>query len=155
MIDLGGRIPRGKKIEDPKGTGLVLLSEGTGMIEIKDMREMLLEKKKWDMILNGQKESIARKEKWWLENDPVTVTEKSLVIVTVSAKGVIEIVTGTDTGKIGTDMQIITGIETVNQSMRMSGKGDGRLGLTVNQDYHRMRNTILGQKMLIMGKGGG
>jgi hypothetical protein len=122
------------------------------MIEIKVMRETRLEKKMPDMILNGQRESIVMIERWF-ENGLVTVVGKSLEIVSV--KGEIVIVRGKDTGKIGgTDMLIIIGTETVNQSMRRSGSGGDRLELTANHDYHRTRNTILGQKMLIMERGG-
>jgi hypothetical protein len=122
------------------------------MIEIKVMRETHLEKKMPDMILNGQKESIVMIERLF-ENGLVTVVGKSLEIVSV--KGEIVIVRGKDTGKIGgTDMLIIIGTETVNQSMRRSGSGGDRLELTANHDYRRTRNTILGQKMLIMERGG-
>ncbi|KAJ1441242.1 RNA-binding domain superfamily [Sesbania bispinosa] len=51
------------EIEDQKGTGPVLLKEGTGMIEIKDMREMRQERKIWDMTMNGQKEGTEMIEK--------------------------------------------------------------------------------------------
>jgi len=37
----------------------------------------------------------------------------------------------------------------------MSGIGDDHQGLTANLGYHKMRSTIQGQEMLIMGKGEG
>ena len=119
------------------------------MIEIKDMREMHLEKKIWVMIMNGLKEGIVMIEKR-AENDPVTVTVivNDLETVIVTAKRITVSVTGTE--KIGRDMQIIIGTETGKQSTMMSGRGDGHQGLTASHDYRKRRNTILDQEMLIM-----
>ena len=122
------------------------------MIEIKDMREMHLEKKIWVMIMNGLKEGIVMIEKR-AENDLVIVTVNDLETVIVTAKGITVSVTGTK--KIGTGMQIITGTETGKQNTMMSGRGDDHQSLTVSHGYRKRRNTILGQEMLIMGRGGG
>ncbi|QHO18763.1 uncharacterized protein DS421_11g323290 [Arachis hypogaea] len=148
-----------EKIEVRKGTGLAHLRGGTGMIEIKDMREMHPEKKMWDMIMNGPKEGIVMTGTL-VEKDLETVIGKSLetaiVTVIVTAKGIVnEIVIVTGTGKTGTNMQIIIGIVIVKQSMMMNGKGGGHRGHTANHGYLKRRNIILGPEMLIMGSGGG
>jgi len=130
------------------------------MIEIRDTREMHLERKIWAMILSGLKEGIVMIEKVaesglviGTGKDLGTVIGSVLEIVTVTVKGIT--VSVTDTEKTGTDMQIIIGIEMGKQSMMMSGRGDGHQGHIANRGYHKRRNTILGREMLIMGRGDG
>jgi len=74
------------------------------------------------------------------------VTVRGIVIGSVTA-------TGTEKTKRG--MLIIIGTGTVKGIMRMNGKGAGHLGLTASHVYHKRRNIVQDQRMLIMGRGGG
>ena len=88
-----------------------------------------------------------------IENDP-EIMSVAIMNVIVNVKGIVTVI-GTRT--TGTDILIIIGTETGNQSMMRIGKGDGHQGLIViaSPVYHKKKKAVQDPGMLIMGRGGG
>lgn len=133
------------------------------MIEIQDMKGTGLEKKMQAMTMTGMKEGIVMVEILvesviWIENilETGTVTETETETATVTVRESVTVtVTGTEKTERG--MLIIIGIRTAKWTMKMNGKGGGlqRVTLTVSHEYHKRRNIVQDQGMMIMGRDGG